>query len=157
LRHADFVVSLAMFKNEPANDYAQVLLPIAPFTETAGTFVNMAGLCQSFNGVVKPLGEARPAWKVLRVLGNMLGLDGFDQDNIEAVRADIAADLPAFVAGKLGNVIGGVKIDVSSQGANDVVEVPIYGGDAIVRRAPSLQATSQAKLARRVPVAAAAE
>jgi len=158
LRHADFVVSLAMFKSDPANDFAQVLLPIAPFTETAGTFVNMAGLCQSFNGVVKPLGEARPAWKVLRVLGNMLGLDGFDQDNIEAVRADIAADLPAFVAGKLGNAIGGVKIDVSDlTGGDVVVEVPLYGGDAIVRRAPSLQMTSQAKLARRVPVAAAAE
>ena len=64
-----------------AVEYAHVLLPIAPFTETAGTFVNTEGTVQSFNGVVQPLGETRPAWKVLRVLGNLLGLAGFDYDS----------------------------------------------------------------------------
>ena len=66
-----------------------MLLPIAPFTETSGTFVNAEGRVQSFNGVVKPLGEARPAWKVLRVLGNLLGLAGFDYDSSEEVRDEI--------------------------------------------------------------------
>ena len=71
-----------------ALDYADVLLPIAPFSETSGTFISTEGRVQSFNGVVKPLGETRPAWKVLRVLGTMLGLKGFDYDTSEAVRQD---------------------------------------------------------------------
>ena len=67
-------------------DYADVLLPISPFSETSGTFVNCEGRAQSFNGTVKPLGDTRPAWKVLRVLGNLLGLQGFDYDTSEAIR-----------------------------------------------------------------------
>ena len=68
-------------------DYADVLLPVSPFSETAGTYVNCEGRAQSFAGCVQPLGEARPAWKVLRVLGSMLGIAGFDQDTSEEVRA----------------------------------------------------------------------
>ena len=72
LTAAEMVVAMSAFKH--GIDYADVLLPIAPFTETSGTFVNCEGRAQSFNGTVKPLGETRPAWKVLRVLGNLLGL-----------------------------------------------------------------------------------
>jgi NADH-quinone oxidoreductase subunit G len=79
------VVALTPFKDACA-DVADVMLPIAPFTETAGTFVNAEGRLQSFHGVVKPLGDTRPAWKVLRVLGNLLGLPGFDQETVEDVR-----------------------------------------------------------------------
>ena len=75
-----------------------MLLPIAPFTETAGTFVNAEGRVQSFNGVVKPLGEARPAWKVLRVLGNLLGLAGFDYETAEEVRDEALGDRPTLAA-----------------------------------------------------------
>ena len=163
LKQAEFTVSLAMFRNERAAEFAHVMLPIAPFTETAGNFVNMQGTVQSFNGVVKPLGDARPAWKVLRVLGNLLGLDGFDQDNIEAVRADIAPDLQAFVSAKLNNTLGGVKVELGKVVTGDerAVEVSIYGGDSIVRRAPSLQQTTDAMRAwqasRSADVAAAAE
>src|SRR3989338_5629812 len=71
MRAADLVVALSAYKHH-ATDYADVLLPIAPFTETSGTFVNTEGLVQSFKGAAKPLGETRPAWKVLRVLGNLL-------------------------------------------------------------------------------------
>jgi NADH-quinone oxidoreductase subunit G len=71
---------------DAAADVADVMLPIAPFTETAGTFVNAEGRAAGFHGVVKPLGDARPAWKVLRVLGNLLGLPGFDQDSATSVR-----------------------------------------------------------------------
>ena len=67
-------------------EYAHVLLPIAPFTETAGTFINTEGRAQSFQGVVQPLGETRPAWKVLRVLGNLLGLAGFEQQSADDAR-----------------------------------------------------------------------
>ncbi len=72
-----------------ALDYADVLLPISPFTETAGTFVNCEGRAQSFNGTVKPLGETRPAWKVLRVLGNLLDLQGFNYETSEAIRNEV--------------------------------------------------------------------
>ena len=68
-------------------DYADVLLPTAPFTETSGTFVNAEGRAQSFVGVVKPLGETRPGWKILRVLGNLLALDGFEYESSEQVKS----------------------------------------------------------------------
>ncbi len=71
--------------------YADALLPVSPYTETAGTFVNCEGRSQAFNGVVKPLGETRPAWKVLRVLGSLLGLPGFDFESIDDVRASLPA------------------------------------------------------------------
>ena len=158
LQGAEFVVAMSMFKNSLAADYANVMLPIAPFSETAGTFVNMEGKAQTFNGVVKPLGATRPAWKVIRVLGNLLGLTGFDQDNIEAVRADIAPDVNAFVAGKLNNLLSGVKVDVSpSAVAQQMRDVGIYEVDSITRRAPSLQMTADAKLGHMHHMAEAAE
>ncbi len=145
---ADFVVAMAAFKGD-APDYADVILPIAPFTETAGTFVSMDGTVQSFNGVVKPLGDARPAWKVLRVLGNLLGLTGFEQESVNAVRQEIAPDMQAFVSAKLNNLIGGVKVEMPSAatGVERIGEVSIYATDALVRRAPSLQKTADAKSA----------
>ena len=150
LKKADFVVAMSVFQNSAAAEYASVILPIAPFSETAGTFVSTEGRVQSFNGVVKPLGEARPAWKVLRVLGNLLQLDGFAQDNVDAIRAEIAPDLNAFVAAKLNNAILGaaVEVPVVGGGIERIGEVPIYAADALVRRAPSLQKTADAKNAR---------
>ena len=151
LNAADMVVALSPYKHQ-ATEYADVFLPIAPFTETAGTFVNTEGRAQPFNGVVKPLGETRPAWKVLRVLGTMLGLQGFDLDTIDDVRRDIAADLDVFVAGKIDNALRDmpVTIDAPSTSVERIGEVPIYSADAIVRRAPSLQKTSDAKAAQLV-------
>ncbi len=90
LEKADFVVVMSPFRH--GTPYADVLLPVSPFTETAGTFISCAGSVQSFNGVVKPLGETRPAWKVLRVLGSLLGLPGFDFESIEDVRAQLLPD-----------------------------------------------------------------
>jgi NADH-quinone oxidoreductase subunit G len=162
LKGAEFVVAMSLFQNTHALQYANVILPISPFSETAGTFINMDGRVQSFNGVVKPLGNARPAWKVIRVLGNMLGLPGFDQDNVEAIRKEIASDsvdLGAFVAAKLNNVISGVKVNLGEikQGSDIASEVGIYEVDAITRRAPSLQMTADAKAARGSELAEAAE
>ena len=99
LKDAEFVVSLTSYKTNL--EYADVLLPIAPFTETAGTFVNAEGQAQGFHGVVKPFGDARPAWKLLRVLGNMLDLDGFDHESSEAVRDEALA--AADAATRLSN------------------------------------------------------
>ncbi len=142
---ADMVVALSSFKNR-ASDYADVLLPIAPYTETSGTFVNTEGRVQSFRGAVKPLGETRPAWKVLRVLGNLLNLHGFEFDSSEAVRDESLTGLK--LADKLDNRIVGVALqDASvgnSRGLQRVSDVPIYSSDALVRRAASLQSTRDA-------------
>jgi NADH-quinone oxidoreductase subunit G len=148
---ADMVVALSAYKHH-ATDYADVLLPIAPFTETSGTFVNTEGRVQSFRGAVRPLGESRPAWKVLRVLGNLLEVSGFDYDSGEAVREEVLAGLS--VADKLNNHITGLDSHIlavalqaaasNSQGLQRVSDVPIYFADAVVRRAASLQMTHDA-------------
>lgn len=140
---ADMVVALSAYKNF-SSDYADVLLPIAPFTETAGTFISAEGRVQSFNGAVKPLGEARPAWKVLRVLGNLLQLDGFSHDSSEAVRDEALAGVD--VGSKLSNALHGVSAQaaVATTGLQRVADVPIYYSDAIVRRSSPLQATHDA-------------
>jgi NADH-quinone oxidoreductase subunit G len=145
LRAADFVVALTSYGSTVAADYADVLLPIAPFTETSGSFVNGEGRLQSFNGAVKPLGDARPAWKVLRVLGNLLGLAGFEYDSSEAVRDEAAR--PDALPGKLDNHLRGMELHLQApvpNGLQRIADVPIYFADPIVRRAPSLQKTRDA-------------
>jgi NADH-quinone oxidoreductase subunit G len=142
---AEFVVSLAMYETQGA-DHADALLPIGPFTETSGTFVNTEGGMQSFSGVVQPLGEARPAWKVLRVLGTTLGLAGFDFDSSEQVRDAVGTQ--AWVAAQLSNRLEGLALALPAPGAGGterVADVPIYFADPIARRAPALQETADAR------------
>jgi NADH-quinone oxidoreductase subunit G len=152
MRAAEFVVALTPYVTA-ATDYAHVMLPVAPFTETSGTFISTEGRVQHFAAVVKPLGDTRPAWKVLRVLGNMLGIDGFGFESSEEVRS--AAIGNRDVATLLDNGIGDVgqreapPTGVAAGALQRLAEVPIYQADAIVRRAPSLQATRDA----RAPVA----
>ncbi|TFZ02209.1 NADH-quinone oxidoreductase subunit G [Ramlibacter henchirensis] len=142
LGKAAMVVTLSPFM---ANmEFSDVLLPIAPWTETPGTFVNAEGRVQSFHAVVKPLGETRPAWKVLRVLGNMLGLREFNyesaQEVLAAARGAADADKPMVQGDKLSNRTT-ASIDLSVQ-AGTPVTAPIYQLDSIVRRAESLQLTA---------------
>jgi NADH-quinone oxidoreductase subunit G len=143
LQGSGLVVALTSFK-DAAVDNADVLLPIAPFTETAGSFVNAEGRVQSFRGVVRPLGETRPAWKVLRVLGNLLGLEGFGYESIEQVRADALGATHATA--RLSNMpLVAVSAPAPAlRGFERVSDVPIYATDALVRRAASLQATADA-------------
>ena len=144
LEAAEFVVVLSPFRH--GTPYADVLLPVSPFTETAGTFVSCEGRVQRFNGVVKPRGDARPAWKVLRVLGSLLGLPGFEFESIDDVRAlELLRD--DEIPGKLGN---GTRVPIvapltAAKGFERVADVPIYFADPLVRRAPSLQQTVDAK------------
>ena len=138
LAGAGMVVTLSPFKTNL--DLSDVLLPLAPFTETAGTFVNAEGRVQSFHGVVKPLGETRPGWKVLRVLGSMLGLPGFEFESIEEVRKRA---LPADLAALLSNLTD-AAIDLSVTAGEPCVAL-IYQLDGIVRRAGSLQLTADAR------------
>ena len=148
LDKADMVVAMSPYKH--AVDYADVLLPIAPFSETSGTFVNCEGRAQGFNGTVKPLGETRPAWKVLRVLGNMLGLVGFDYETSEEIRVELLgtknaeeADLSSRL-NNITNIAPQVAKPVVDAKLERVADVPIYFTDAIVRRASSLQQTNDA-------------
>ncbi len=148
LAGSGLVVALTPFKDACA-DVADVMLPIAPFTETAGTFVNAEGRAQSFHGVVKPLGDTRPAWKVLRVLGNLLGLEGFGFDSSEQVKDEIfGGEKPSKVVwNRLNNNLRHlVDVDVraASSALQRIGEVPLYQSDAIVRRAASLQKAGQA-------------
>ncbi len=142
---AELVVAMSPYQHR-ATEYAHVLLPIAPFTETAGTFVNTEGTVQSFQGVVRPLGETRPAWKVLRVLGNLLGIPGFEQDSAEEVRREALGE--RGVEALLDNRLKDVRVDAVAApptgGIQRIAEVPIYAADAIVRRSRSLQLTRDA-------------
>ena len=148
LKAGGLVVSMTPF-NDANADIADVMLPIAPFTETGGCFVNAEGRTQAFHGVVKPLGESRPAWKVLRVLGNLLGLEGFNHETVEEVRAEALGD-PAALGERLDNrssaalVVPAPAKSASVMDCERIAEVPIYATDAIVRRAPALQSTADA-------------
>ncbi|MEY4561463.1 MAG: hypothetical protein RLZZ618_740 [Pseudomonadota bacterium] len=145
LQSASLVVALTPFKNA-ALESADVLLPIAPFSETSGTFVNAEGRVQSFHGVVKPLADTRPAWKVLRVLGNLLGLNGFDQETSDEVRAEALGDV-STVASRLSNrTAAAIKLPPVSTGLERVSDVQIYATDSLVRRSTSLQLTADARL-----------
>jgi NADH-quinone oxidoreductase subunit G len=155
LASAGMVVTLSPFQCNL--DVSDVLLPVAPFTETSGSFVNAEGRLQSFHAVVRPLGETRPAWKVLRVLGNLLGLNGFDADSSQAV---LAQALPGVASGAL---VDGTRLDNTSTAVVDLapaqaepVVASIYQLDGLVRRATSLQLTSDARQARAVEQGAAA-
>ncbi|CAH2773663.1 MAG: NADH-ubiquinone oxidoreductase chain G (EC [uncultured Caballeronia sp.] len=147
LKQAEMVVALSAFKH--GADYADVLLPIAPFTETSGTFINAEGTAQTFNGVVRPLGETRPGWKVLRVLGSILGLKGFEFDTAEEVR-DAAlgtGDLTARLSNKTTVAIKAVaKAATPKEGSYErLADTPIYHADALSRRAESLHLTAAAR------------
>ena len=142
----DMVITLSPFKANMA--ISDVLLPVSPFSETAGTFINTEGRAQSFHGVVRPLGETRPAWKVLRVLANMLGVSGFDYDTVEQIRADVL--LPDW-SSRLSNACDQSMTQLPVM-AHAPETARIYQLDGLVRRAPSLQQTAdaQAKEASRV-------
>jgi NADH-quinone oxidoreductase subunit G len=139
--NAQMVVTLSPFKANLA--FSDVLLPIAPFSETPGTFVNAEGRLQGFHAVVKPQGETRPAWKVLRVLANLLGLPGFAFESTADVLATIG-DSGALPANALSNATSAKAVASNGAAAAPVV-ASIYQLDSIVRRAPSLQLTADAR------------
>jgi NADH-quinone oxidoreductase subunit G len=144
LAQADLVIVMSPFEHGSA--YADVMLPIAPFTETAGSFVNCEGRLQDFHGVARPLGETRPAWKVLRVLGTMLKVPGFNAESAADVRAALLGSTPD-IASKLNNA---TRVAVAKPGNQTapierVADVPIYFADPLARRSPPLQLTVDAR------------
>ena len=146
LRKQGFVIAMTPFDSEALRESADLLLPIGTTFETSGTFVNVEGRWQSFAGIANPVGEARPAWKVLRVLGNLTESPGFDYLSTEEIRDELQSVLgdiePASYAGKIrpGKLDGADALSAE-------IDTPIYSVDSLVRRATALQLTVAARRA----------
>ncbi len=138
--NAEFVVQISAFRSDAALEYADVLLPMAAFTESAGTFVNCEGRVQRASVAAKPMGESRPAWKILRVLGNFLKADGFDQISIEDVQAEVLpGDLtPSARCLDTRFTRPGRAV---APGLERIADMPMYRGEPTLRRAAALQRT----------------
>ena len=161
------VVAVAPFASEELLRHAHVLLPMAAFAETSGTYVNLEGRWQSHPGAVAPPGEARPGWKILRVLGNLLQLQGFDEESSEQVRERLRAQVDAAVgAGALAATTGDAAsiavppvLPAAAVTAGSMspaaLDIPMYAIDAVLRRSPALQATHIARASRAAAGAAA--
>jgi NADH-quinone oxidoreductase subunit G len=140
-----FVVAFTPFESPQLAEAADLMLPIGTFAETSGTFVNCEGRWQSFAGIANPLGEARPGWKVLRVLGNLLNAENFEYQTSEDVRDEIAGTAGDIkpeqykTSGKLLPKVNG------ADAADQQLDVPIYRVDGLVRRATALQLTPEGR------------
>ncbi|MDE2263968.1 MAG: NADH-quinone oxidoreductase subunit G [Gammaproteobacteria bacterium] len=147
LGQAELVVAITPFASETLRKVAHVLLPAGTFAETSGTYVNLEGVWQSQTGAAAPVGESRPGWKILRVLGNLLGLAGYDYQSSEDVRVELATLVGAPTAYSAPAYSGKHAVAPQSGGQpeQNVVDVPMYQIDALVRRAPSLQKTREGR------------
>ncbi|MDQ3028338.1 MAG: NADH-quinone oxidoreductase subunit NuoG, partial [Pseudomonadota bacterium] len=143
LDKSEFTVALSVYRSAAA-ERAHVILPIAPYTETGGTFVNMEGRVQSFNASVKPQGESRPAWKVLRMIGALLEVPGFEGETLQEIRKSIAPDLQAWATRGLANTTSDLEwtLNAAPESLERIAEFATYAGDPVVRRSPPLQRTA---------------
>ncbi|HHO81805.1 MAG TPA: NADH-quinone oxidoreductase subunit G, partial [Halothiobacillus sp.] len=155
LSKAESVVVLTPFVTDAMKKYATVLLPVGTHVETAGTWVNAEGRWQSVKGVASPVGESRPAWKVLRVLGNLMDVDGFDFLSVEEVRAEVQQACQDIILNNVVRAKTPFSAPVAREGLVRVAPVAMYSGDSIQRRAEPLQSTEIAQSARRVHVSPA--
>ncbi len=144
VREADFVVALTAYRTPEMEEYADVLLPVSPFAETSGTFVNAEGRWQSFEAVVSPMGAARPAWKVLRVMGNLLELDGFQYMDSHGVRDELKGLLGDAQPDNTGAWREPSRLDGKARGLTRIGDVSVYAVDPVVRRGNALQQTRAA-------------
>jgi len=144
LHEAELVVALSAYASDSLRECADVLLPVCPFSETSGTYVNLQGTWQSFEAVVGPRGTARPAWKVLRVLGNLLGMDGFGYNDSTQVRDELQGLIDSATIQAADAALNELAVPALNERGQieRIGEVPMYASDAVVRRASSLQRTS---------------
>jgi NADH-quinone oxidoreductase subunit G len=140
MRDAECVINFTAFDSDIQRQYADVLLPIATWAETAGTFVNAMGQAQSFKMAVEPQGEVKAGWKVLRVLGNLCDLGGFDYTH----SSEVASEVEALMTRKLDWQSLPFEVENTECETICVPLLPLYGSDPIVRRSPSLQAAHDA-------------
>ena len=143
LAKAEFVVAVTPFANDQLRKVAHVLLPIGTFAETSGTYVNLEGVWQSQSGAAQPVGEARPGWKVLRVLGNLFDLGGFDYQTSEDVREELRKLCGEAAPASYKGTHRVTQLRATGEAA--VIDIPMYQIDALVRRAPSLQKTREGR------------
>ena len=152
-RAAKHVIVFAPFADTLARDYATILLPTSTFVETAGSFINAEGVWQSFQGVVTPPGEARPLWKVLRVLGNALNLPDFDYLDTNEILAELKLNLQAVKLSTLGTLPTRLSLPKPvAHTMQRIGEVAMYRTDALVRRAKALQAMTGSPVVRMHPL-----
>jgi NADH-quinone oxidoreductase subunit G len=151
MQRAEFVVVLTPYVTDHMRDYADVLLPMNCFSETSGTYVNCEGRWQSFAAASRAPGDSRPGWKILRVLGNLLELEGFGQTSSEQVRDGLRERLGEV---NIDNLLYGELADMDqvAKESNQVPGVPMYSIDPVVRRAVALQQTADADQAEKEPV-----
>lgn len=142
----NFVVAVSSYISAALQETADVILPAATFSETSGTYVNAEGRWQSFNGVQQPYGEARPAWKILRVLGNMMKQDGFDYMSSEDVRDECRGLCESLELSNAVNSSEKITLNAVNGDLKRCADVPMYATDAIVRRASALQKTQDAQV-----------
>jgi NADH-quinone oxidoreductase subunit G len=151
LAKANTVIALSAFKSADILEVADVILPITPFTETVSTFVNAEGRVQTIQPAVKPLGDSRPAWKVLRTLGGLLGLGGFLFNMPEEVLGDAMDESYCAHLSNQSTAAGLTNLNLPpANGLERVSDVSIYAGDQIVRRSSALQLTRDAKRGNQV-------
>jgi NADH-quinone oxidoreductase subunit G len=144
LAKQNFVVALTPFVSAALLEAADLLLPVGTFAETSGTYVNVEGTRQSFGGIANPVGEARPAWKVLRVLGNLVGVEGFDYVTSEDVLEEFSSAVGDVVPGAYVATGNAAKPN-GTDAPGDEIDTPLYGVDGLVRRATALQLTPAAR------------
>ena len=142
MQSAAFVVSMTAYQTDTMKQYADVLLPIALFAETSGTYINVEGQSQSFTGAVPPAGEARPAWKILRVLGNLLNIESFDYNSSQEIRDEVTSAIENIALDSVGKWTAPDTLDNGLSGNGTlqrITETPMYSVDAMSRRAQALQ------------------
>jgi NADH-quinone oxidoreductase subunit G len=148
---AEFVVAITPFANDQLREIAHVLLPMGTYVETSGTYVNLEGNWQSHTGAAQPFAEARPGWKILRVLGTLANISGFEYQSSEDVREELrklcteVAAIGAASAGSSATAYKGTHRVTGGSAGADVLDLSMYHIDALVRRAPSLQKTREGR------------
>jgi NADH-quinone oxidoreductase subunit G len=138
------VIALSSYRTPWLEEHADILLPIGGYAETSGTLVNIEGVPQRFVGVTTPVGEARPAWKVLRVLGNLTDVDGFDYVDSGEVRDEVLAACDGFAPDNAVGSLSSAGPELTPATWERIGGVPMYSVDALTRRSPALQKTPDA-------------
>jgi NADH-quinone oxidoreductase subunit G len=141
LRGAEFVVALTAYQSEAVKSYAQVLLPIALFAETSGSYINNEGRSQSFSAAVSPPGEARPGWKILRVMGNLFSVSGFNYNTSLEVRDEIQGMIAGLTPANTVEWKLPAAVPGNGRGLQRISAIPMNAIDPVTRRARSLQKT----------------
>ncbi|MDT8370759.1 MAG: NADH-quinone oxidoreductase subunit NuoG [Gammaproteobacteria bacterium] len=145
LQQASFVVSINSYVTDTMLSYSDVILPLAGFAETSGTFVNIDNQWQSFTGAVPGLAESRPGWKILRVLGNIAKLDGFDYVSSSDICDEVRDEIKLRSKATIKTPTAPASIDAKFDNVMLISEIPMYQTDAIVRRSVALQNTPESQ------------